>query len=74
MTGRKKLKEVREELEAALGAGPAGDTEVAESLRRFLSAGRKRNGTPNQPLHPTGGASPVSESSRPTGAPPAGER
>jgi len=74
MTGRKTLREVRAELEAALGAGPAGDDEVAESLRRFLAAGRNGKGTPNQPLHLTGGASLVPESSQPTGAPPAGER
>jgi hypothetical protein len=73
MTGRKTLKEIRAELEAALGAGPAGDTEVAESLRRFLAAGGKPKGTPDQPLHPIGGASPVSERSHPAGAPPAGE-
>jgi hypothetical protein len=39
MTGRKTLAEVRAELEAALGAGPAGGGEIAESLRRFLAAG-----------------------------------
>jgi hypothetical protein len=49
MTGRKTLSEVRAELEAALGAGPTGDSEVAESLRRFLAAGRERKGAPNQP-------------------------
>ena len=65
MTGRKTLKEVRAELEAALGAGPAGDTEVAESLRRFLATGPKRKGTPNQPPHPAGGASPISDRSQP---------
>jgi len=74
MTGRKSLSQVRAELEAALGSGPAGDTEVAESLRRFLAAGRKGKGTPNQPLQPTGGASQVSEKSKRTGAPPTGER
>jgi len=74
MTGRKTLKKVRAELEAAFGAGPAGDDEVAESLRRFLAAGRKGKGTPNQPLHLTGGASTVSEKQKRTGAPPAGER
>ena len=65
MTGRKTLKEVQAELEAALGAGPAGDTEVAESLRRFLATGRKHKGTPNQPPHPTGGDSTVSDRSQP---------
>lgn len=74
MTGRKTLREVRAELEAALGAGPAGDDEVAESLRRFLAAGRKRKGVPNKPQHLTGGAFRVSEGSHPTGTPPAGER
>jgi hypothetical protein len=74
MTGRKTLSEVRAELKAALGAGPAGDDEVAESLRRFLAAGRNRKGKPNEALHLTGGAPPVSEGSQPTGAPPAGER
>jgi hypothetical protein len=39
MTGRKTLGEVQAELEAALGAGPAGEGQVAESLRRFLAAG-----------------------------------
>ncbi len=65
MTGRKTLREVRAELEAALGAGPAGDTEMAQSLRRFLAMGRKRKGMPKQPLHPTGGASPVADGSQP---------
>ncbi|HEX3146683.1 MAG TPA: hypothetical protein VHR66_01190 [Gemmataceae bacterium] len=74
MTGRKSLDKIRDELEAALGAGPAGDGEVAESLRRFLAAGLKRQGTPKQPLYPTGGASPASDGAEPTGAPPAGER
>jgi hypothetical protein len=55
MTGRKSLSEVRSELEAAFGSGPTGDDEVAESLRRFLAAGRNRKGTPNQALQPTGG-------------------
>jgi len=36
MTGHKTLAQVRAELEAALGAGPTGGSEVAESLRRFL--------------------------------------
>jgi len=58
MTGRKTLSEVRSELEAAFGAGPTGDDEVAESLRRFLGAGRNRKGTPNQSLQPTGGPPP----------------
>lgn len=74
MTGRKTLDKIRDELEAALGAGPSGDTEVAESLRRFLAAAKNRKGTPNQPLHPTGGASPASDGTQPTSAPPAGER
>jgi len=74
MTGRKTLDKIRDELEAALGAGPAGSSEVAESLRRFLATGPKRQGTPNQPLHQTGGASPASDSNQPTPAPPAGER
>jgi hypothetical protein len=39
MIGHKKLSEVRAELEAALGGGPPGTGEVAESLRRFLAAG-----------------------------------
>lgn len=74
MTGRKTLSEVRAELEAALGAGPAGDSPVAESLRRFLAAGLKRKGTSDQTRHRTIGAKQVSEGSRATGAPPAGER
>ena len=74
MTGRKSLNKIRDELEAALGAGPAGNTEVAESLRRFLAAGQKRKDTPNQPVTPTGGASPASDGAQPSGAPPAGER
>lgn len=58
MIGRKTPAEVRAELEAALGAGPAGEGEVAESLRRFLSAGgdasrevprQAGNGTPIPP-------------------------
>lgn len=38
MTGRKKLADVRAALEAAVGAGPAGEGEVAAALRRFLAA------------------------------------
>jgi hypothetical protein len=52
MTGRKTLSEIRAELEAAFGAGPAGDDEVAESLRRFLAAGRKGKSTPNSVMTP----------------------
>jgi hypothetical protein len=73
MTGRKTLGEVRAELEAALGAGPAGDGEVAESLRRFLAAGSGGQSTPNQALDLTDGASQVSGSSQPTDAPPASD-
>lgn len=67
MTDRKTLDQIRQELEAALGAGPAGNSEVAESLRRFLATGQKRQGTPNEPLHPPGGASPDTESNLPAG-------
>jgi hypothetical protein len=38
MMGRKTLAEVRAELKAAVGAGPSGESEVAKSLRRFLTA------------------------------------
>ena len=41
MTGRKTLAQVRAELEAALGTGPAGKGEVVESLRRFLAQVRR---------------------------------
>jgi hypothetical protein len=37
MTGRKTLAEVRAELKATLGSGPAGSDELAKSLRRFLA-------------------------------------
>lgn len=73
MTGRKTLSEVRVELEAALGAGPTGDGEVAESLRRFLAAESGRQNRRNQAQHPPGEGSPVSEISRLPDAPPAGE-
>ena len=53
MIGRKTLGEVRRELEAALGKGPAGEGEVAESLRRFLTAGAGQGGTPNPALQRT---------------------
>lgn len=49
MTGRKTLAEVRAELEAALGGGPKGDGVVADSLRRFLAAGRDQTETPPRP-------------------------
>lgn len=41
MTGRKTLKEVKAELEAAFAAGPPGNSEVAESLRRLLAGSRR---------------------------------
>ena len=50
MMGRKTLGQVRAELEAALGEGPAGGGEVAESLRRFLAAGAGEGGTPDPSL------------------------
>ncbi len=37
MTGRKSLKEVRRELESALGNPVEGTGEVAAALRRFLA-------------------------------------
>jgi|GEM_PF-4179327 len=36
MTGSKKLKQIRAELEAALGSKPAGDSEIASALRRVI--------------------------------------
>jgi hypothetical protein len=62
MTGRKTLREVRAELESALAAGPAGEGDVAEALRRFLAAGR--GGRPNQSLPRTAGADRPSKASR----------
>ena len=74
MTGRKTLGEVRAELEAALGTAPAGEGQVAESLRRFLAAGTGKGGTPPPVLPPTKGA----RRGRPKGLapepPPAAER
>lgn len=58
MTGRKTLREIRAELEAALGAGPPGDGETAKSLRRFLAARPGEQDTPSQPLQPTDGPPP----------------
>jgi hypothetical protein len=55
MTGRKTLSEVRAELEAALGAGPAGATPVAEALRRFLANGTHKNESPKKSRHRTKG-------------------
>jgi hypothetical protein len=46
MTGRKKLKEIRAELESALGAGPTGGSPVREALRRFITG----NGEEKTPL------------------------
>lgn len=65
MIGRKTLGEVRAELEAALGKGPSGEDQVAESLRRFLAAGPDASRTPPTPL-PTGTASVIPEISQPT--------
>ncbi len=59
MTGVKTLGQVRAELEAALGAGPAGQGEVAESLRRFLAAGSGGAVVPDQPHQPTEAAKPA---------------
>lgn len=73
MTGRKTLGEVRAELEAALGAGPAGDGEVAESLRRFLAAGRSCVPTTDPASHRNGGTTHVSGGTQPAATPPAGE-
>ena len=76
MMGRKTLAEVRAELEAALGTAPAGDGQVAESLRRFLAAGTGKGGSPIPPKAqpPTKGA----RRGRPKGLapepPPAAER
>ena len=69
MTGHKRLAEVRAELEGALGAGPAGTGEVAESLRRFLAAGTKGKSTPQQKKRrPAGPKPPVTpESPAPPG-------
>lgn len=58
MTGRKTLREIRAELEAAVGTGPPGGGDVAESLRRFLASKPGDRETPNQPLQPTGGPLP----------------
>jgi hypothetical protein len=62
MMGRKTLGEVRAELEAALGVGPIGGGEPAESLRRFLAAGTGQTdappGLPSRPIQP---AAPASE-------------
>jgi hypothetical protein len=66
MMGRKTLGQVRAELEAALGKGPAGGGEVAESLRRFLAAGAGGGGTPNpapQRTRPSAAASEDAEQS-----------
>jgi hypothetical protein len=59
MTGRKSLNEIRAELEAALGAGPAGDSEVANSLRRVLAGGacvRSPRSDRKKPRKRTGGS------------------
>lgn len=74
MTGRKTLAEVRAELEEALGAGPAGDGDVAESLRRFLASGPGKPVTPNRAAAVTGGTGQGSGTSQVSEAPPAGER
>ncbi len=74
MMGRKTLGEVRAELEEALGAGPAGDSQVQESLRRFLSADRSSRDVPNDVLHLNGGVVPDLERSSTNDLPPAGQR
>ncbi|HEX8200153.1 MAG TPA: hypothetical protein VF590_06670 [Isosphaeraceae bacterium] len=61
MIGRKTLGQVRAELESALSEGPAGEGEVAESLRRFLAAGAGGGGTPNPSLQRTRPAAAASE-------------
>lgn len=69
MTGRKTLREVRKELEAALGAGPAGDGEVAECLRRFLAASSEAQSEPDQAPGKTGKGKQRPTPSRRTDAP-----
>lgn len=59
MTGGKTLGQVRAELEAALGAGPAGAGEVAESLRQFLAAGPGERVAPDRPPQPAGVVEPA---------------
>ncbi len=55
MTGRKKLKEIRAELETALGAGPTGASPVRDALRRFL-AGNGDDAAAIQTVQPTAGS------------------
>lgn len=74
MIGRKTLSEVRAELEAALGSGPTGDSEVAESLRRFLAAERKATGARSKRLRPAGGGSSASAASQASGDRKSGDR
>jgi len=64
MTGRKTLAEVRAELEAAVGPGPAGRSEVAESLRRFLAAGVDGGRTPDEPSQQSEAAKPAPAAKR----------
>jgi hypothetical protein len=66
MTGRKTLREVRAELESALGAGPAGGGQVAEALRRFLAAGSESGGTRQPAPHRTAGRDRLSKGGRRT--------
>ena len=54
MIGRKTLGEVRAELEAAMGKGPTGHGQVAESLQRFLAAGPDATRAPDPTTLPTG--------------------
>lgn len=50
MTGGKTLGQVRAELEAAFGTGPAGKGEVAAALRRFLAnENTPASGKPRRP-------------------------
>jgi hypothetical protein len=59
MTGGKTLTQVRAELEAALGSGPTGGSEVAEALRRFLAAGSGKTAAPDRTMPPSGAATQV---------------
>jgi hypothetical protein len=73
MTGRKTLSEVRAELEAALGKGPADGGQIAKSLRRFL--GRGADATEAGPQRSTAGDSlPKTKNAEPGAAPDRGRK
>jgi hypothetical protein len=64
MTGRKKLSEIRAELEAALGSAPIGEGDVVEALRRFVAANPPQGTEPKKSSSPKRKPKPVPDEGR----------